>query len=467
MTTVVALDLGSTRVKAAQLSAGFTCDVVVALKAPDLRRDGLICECDADAYLAVAAEALDRVTKARRAPVPVGLSCQRSSFLLWDRHTGIPVTPLVSWQDRRAAGWCPQREAAFASLSIRTGLRLSPHYAGPKLAYILKTDPQLRRQVSAGSVLFGTLDTYALWKWSGGTHHETDISMAARTLLADPVAGVWAPDLLDFFGIPPVVLPQIVTTTGRHIALGQRHVVTAGVADQAAGLVGSCRCDGNVILVNLGTGGFVIRPVGCTMVTLPGYLTGALWTRPRGSTDYALEGTVNGIGAGLAACGAGKEALLIVDADSAPDAYCLPDTCGLGSPHWLPEVAAQWSDNTRTLPVHERRRIYMEGIVFRVTRIINDLDGARQCDRVVLAGGLSRNAFIVAALATTLDRPLYTCVDPEASLRGAGALALGAFEADCAATTRAVPREHVGYAKEKYLRWLAWCDDVLGGAGRD
>ena len=228
----VGLDLGSTRVKAATLDAEGVLGEVEAADAPALRGSDGVREGDADAYAAVAGRVLRAVSHDVKEDIPLGIATQRSTLVIWDRDSGTPRTPMVSWQDRRAADWCSRHRAIADEVVQRSGLPLSAHYAGPKLAAMQEADPSLRDALRSGSCLFGTLESYLTWSWSGRRAHETDLGVAARTQMVDLSTGEWSPDLLRHFDVPLSVLPAIRPTAGRSVSLDNGLSLAATVADQ-------------------------------------------------------------------------------------------------------------------------------------------------------------------------------------------------------------------------------------------
>ena len=142
------------------------------------------------------------------AGLPLGIASQRSSFVLWDPTSGEAATPLISWQDRRAADWCRRHADLEPEVFRRTGLVLSGHFAGPKLAALQQADPQLAERMRGDELRFGTLESWLIWLWSGGRVHQTDPTMAARTAMLDLNSGEWSEALLTCFGVPLRMLPE-------------------------------------------------------------------------------------------------------------------------------------------------------------------------------------------------------------------------------------------------------------------
>lgn len=444
-----ALDLGSTRLKAAVLTPEGVLTPAGEAEAPPLSGTGPVREGDASAYVDAA---LDVLNAAGRPDLPLGIASQRSSFALWDAATGRPVTPLVSWQDRRAEDWCRAHAHLAEIITRRTGLVLSPHYAGPKLAVLLAADPALRAGLAQGALRFGTLDTWLLWRLTNGRIHHTDLSMAARTLLVDLEAGDWAPALLTAFGVPRAGLPAIGPSTGLTLPLPDGGVAAATVADQGAAALAAVGGLPGAALVNLGTGGFVLVPVPGPHAGPPGYLTGPL-CRTGSGTAWAVEGTINGIGAGV-----GPGTTPIPDADPTPDALCIPDTAGIGAPHWRADLGPVENDALRALDGTDRRRVVLEGIAFRVAEIVADLADAVPIHRLVLSGGLSHEPFLGPALAACTGLPTDLLGEPEATLLGAARLAAGLPPAP--PVLESLPAEG-GYMRDKVVRWNNWKSKVL------
>jgi len=452
----LAIDLGSTRIKAGCLGPDGALSPAGERPAPPLSGADPIREVDAEAYIAAA---IDLLRSAARPDIPWGIASQRSSFVLWEAATGRPVTPLISWQDRRAEAWCRAHAAVEPEVVRRTGLVLSPHYAGPKLAALLADDPDLRGGLAGGRLRFGTLETYLLWRLSDGAVHHTDLSMAARTLLLDLDTGDWSPDLLKIFGVPRAGLPEVGDTRGLDIRLAEG-VVTATVADQAAAALAALgdgsTDDVGAALVNLGTGGFVLRPVARRQDVPHRYLAGPL-LRDAGGVRWAGEGTINAIGA---AVGAGRTP--VPDTDPFPEALCIPDAAGIGAPHWRADRGPVENDAFRALGPGDRRRCVLEGVAFRVCAIAADLARAAPVTRLVLAGGLSAEPFLGRAIAACSGLPVFRLREAEATLLGAASLAAGVPPP--APDLKPLPPEGA-YLPEKFARWKAWRDGVLAEDG--
>ena len=456
---IAALDLGSTRFKAALWVAG-QLDVIATAPTPPLTGEGRIREGDALAWLAVSRELLTNIAAAAPGAM-VGIASQRSSLVVWRADNGQPVTRLISWQDRRAEAWCRMQTSdlfAADALFARTGLPLSPHYAGPKLASMMSADPGLREGLNRGDLRFGTLETFLLWHWSGGAVYHTDRTMAARTLMVDLASGDWCPQLLAAYGLPACHLPDIGSSAGHHFAIEQGLTVVATVSDQGAGALAVLGEQGRAALVNLGTGGFVLRwQTGEVAPT--GYLRGPALARVEGDL-YALEGTLNAIGPavdGTTRTPTGTPPI----ADPTPDLFCLPDATGIGAPHWRADLSLVFSQQ---IPApDDRRRVVLEGILFRVVEILHGLGHDGQ--PVVLAGGLSVEPFIAAGLARLWSGQVTASMEQEATLSGAAQLASG--QPTVAGNVGPVIAPVGGdYLCDKYRRWQTWMQTVLAASAQ-
>jgi len=453
----VALDLGSTLIKAGILDARERIVDVRSIPSPSLQGSHGRRETDPMAYCHAADEILERITAQVPAGTALGIACQRSSFLLWNRKTGVPVTPLISWQDRRAAAWCARHEDARDQVAIHSGLRLSPHHAGPKLAAIQEEDPSVGRAIRAGDLLFGTLETFLVWRWLDGREHVTDASMAARTCLFELSAGQWSPWLLELFGVPAEILPAIRHTAGRPILLKNGLALVATVADQAAATLATLREGTHEALINLGTGTFVLRSC-APEDRRAGYLTGCVYGGAGGVARFALEGTINGNG-GEGGRNSWPPALPVTD--PAPRAFCLPDNAGLGSPHWRPDLSLIFSAGAAGLDHAGRGRLLLEGLLFRIRQILGDLFPDQPPDQVILSGGLARLPVLNAGLATLLGRPVLGLTQAEQTLHGTARLAAGLDLHGHAMGRTSYPAPEGAYLDAKYQAWRSWLSTLL------
>jgi len=455
----VGLDLGTTTLKAGILDERGRLAGVRSVAAPAVTETGDRLEGDAAAYAAAATGLLHEVARYVPRGTPLGMATQRSTFTLWDRRDGTPRFPMISWQDRRAAGWCDRHRALEAEIVRRTGLLLSAHYAGPKLAAMREADEAFATALHSGRFAFGTLDSFLIWRWSAGGRHQTDLTMAARTLLVDLARDDWSPDLLARFGVPASVLPAIVPSTGTRLTADAGLELGATLSDQAAAALAVFDPARPTALVNLGTGAFVLCPADRFDPARKGYLIAPVLAGADGERRYAREGTVNGAGPAVDRFAPGPTEL--PEADPCPEGFAVPDRSGLGSPFWRPDVGLTLSPAAERLPGPARRRVVLEGLLFRVRQILEDLAGEAPPQRIVVAGGLTLDPAVGDGLAALLERPVDLLLERESGLLGASRLAAG-LEPFAASPTEAVePGAHGAYLPRKFAAWKRWLGDTL------
>jgi glycerol kinase len=466
MIVSIALDLGTTGIKAGLLSQDGTLGGIVSQHAPQIVVHGGRYESDALAYAEIADAVLEECLPQSDARIPLGLCSQRSSFLIWERASGQPITPLISWQDDRGSASCAALREQEATIRELTGLPLTPYYLAPKLRVLLREHPDWRERLISGEWLLGTLDTFLIWRWTGGAQHVTDASMAARTLLMDIHTGQWSPALCEMFDIPLQVLPQIKSSAGLNLPLQNGLFLQASMGDQSAALISSIGSNQPEALVNLGTGGFVVCYLPEGRAAPDGYLQTLVWQGEDGQTHLACEGTLNSIAAALAGypvkdCRAEDMA--------ADDIFCLAEPSGLGAPYFRGDLGLIFSESVDHLPPQRIAVLLQEGIVFRVARILQDFQREFGITRVYLSGGRSNLRCLQQGIAQCVQLPIYRLPQVDASLLGAARLAAGLpMDANMYAEKIEVAQSVKGLP-EKYVRWKVWLDMMLlpRSAGRD
>ena len=463
-TPVVVLDIGSTRFKAGVWRGEAHLEVVHSETAPGLVGERAAREGEAERYLEAATAALEAALSTLQPPVRLGLTTQRSTFLVWDASDGTPVSPLYSWQDRQAETWCARNLDLAPMLESSTGLRLSPHYFAPKLAWVMARDPSIAQGLHRGRLRAGTLDSFLLWRWSSGAVFVTDPTMAARTLLLELGGTDWSEALLQGFGIPRGGLPSIRPSAGLSTSIRKDLDLVAMVADQAAGLIGALGDRCGATLVNLGTGGFVLKPVGAAPKRVPGYLCGPYLAEP-GRMQFALEGTMNGIGPAVDAFASGSTPP--ARGRSVAGTFCLPDSTGVGAPYWRPEMAQTFSSPARDLSAADRRRVLLEGILFRLCGILTDLDAGNAGSTIYLSGGLTREPMLAGGLATLVDAEVQLLEERESTLLGIAQLAAGLPAGRTPASSRVAADPGLEHLRALYPQWRRWMEHLMGHTGRD
>ncbi len=455
----IALDLGSTRFKLGVLDERGVLRVAFQDHAPTLRGAGLIREGDPDQFLEAASRLLEQAA-GRWPGVPLGLVSQRSTFTAWREESGATLIPMISWQDRRAADWCAAHRADDHALTSLSGLLLSPHYLGAKLAAMQSSQPELRRDLHAGDVRIGTLDAWLKWHWSRASVHQTDLTMAARTGLADITRGEWSTPLCRMFDVPLAALPRLRPSNRQSLELTNGLELVASIADQASSAIAVLDPAEDAALVNFGTGAFVLYPQAEATTRQRGYLTGPVLSPQDAPAQFALEGTINGAGPALEQFHPGPTNL--PEHDDCPQGFAIPDLTGVGSPHWREEIGLTLSDSAQRATPAAKRRIVLEGLLFRVLEIFNDLTDGHHPERVLISGGAVRDAAIGLGLARLIEQPVLQLTEPETTLLGAARLAAG-LPPYSQPTGRVIhPAAAGAYLKEKYPRWRAWARAVLG-----
>ena len=356
----------------------------------------------------------------------IGITNQRETTVVWERRSGRPVHPAIVWQDRRTADRC--RELPADLLRERTGLVPDPYFSATKLEWILE-----RTELPPEQLCFGTVDSWLIWKLTGGRAHVTDVTNASRTMLMDLSAGEWDAELLSLFSVPPGVLPGIVASSGvvAEASLLGVTVPVAGIAgDQQAALFGQgCVARGQA-KATYGTGSFVLANIG----TSPGaVVSGLLATRaavaPGQPAQYAAEGSVLVAGAalqwlrdglGLLADAAESEALAR-QVESTDGVVFVPALTGLGSPYWDPDARGLVCGLTRGTTRAHLVRAALEAVAHQVADVLDVLP--LDVDVLRADGGASANRFLMQLQADLSGCPVEVAADAEATALGAAALA--------------------------------------------
>ncbi len=458
MIAAVALDLGTTGIKAGLLAQDGTLSGIVSHHAPAISADGGRYESDALAYAEIADAVLAECLAQTSIRPPLGLCSQRSSFLIWERANGKPVTPLISWQDDRGAQSCEALRDSEDTIRKLAGLPLTPYYLAPKLRVLLREHSAWRERLLSGEWVLGTLDTYLMWRWTGGAQHLTDVSMAARTLLMDIHRQQWSPVLCELFGIPQQILPQIKPSAGLGLRLKNGLILQASLGDQSAALVASMALGQPEALVNLGTGGFVVCYLPEDRHAPQGYLQTLVWQDDAQPVHMACEGTLNSIAAALAPYPAAE---CRVEELAGDDIFCLAEPSGLGAPYFRSDLGLIFSEPVEHLPAQRIAILLQEGIVFRVARILEEYRREFGIERVYLSGGLSALPCLQQGIAQCAPCAIYRLPQTDTSLAGAAQLAAGVCFAGAKDGGMISVSPALTGLREKYVRWKDWLDGLL------
>jgi glycerol kinase len=361
--------------------------------------------------------------------VAIGITNQRETTLLWDRETGVPLGRAIVWQDRRTAERCAELPADL--VRERTGLLPDPYFSATKLEWLLA------QTGSPDGAAFGTVDSWLVWKLTGGRQHLIDVTNASRTLLVDLATADWDAGLLDLFRVPRSVLPEIVDSSGI-VAEGElfgARIPIGGIAgDQQAALFGQACFRPGQSKATFGTGCFVLANAGREVARPPEGVVGTVaWRLGQEETVYALEGSIFATGAalqwlrdgiGLLAAAAESEALAVAAGDN-HGVYFVPALAGLGSPHWAPEARGLIAGLTRGVGREHLVRAALEAVAYQTRDVLD----AMQLDLDVLRadGGQTANRFLMQLVADVTRLPVEVPAERETTALGAAALAgLGA-----------------------------------------
>jgi len=367
--------------------------------------------------------------------IGIGIANQRSTFLIWDRQSGRPLTTALSWQDLRGQMLLGQWEEHRSLIRKKTGLMLNPYYSASKINWLLKHNRGLRSRLEKGSALFGTVNTWLIWKLTRGEVYATDPTNAARTLLMDLKSRNWDTELLNLFHIPARHLPVILPTAahyGTARILGREVSIFGSIGDQQAGMLGAGVTQNGNAVVNYGTGGFLLLNTGSKMVRIRSLLTSIAWST-RHTENYQVEGTVNTVGAifdWLNAIGVidslndidpiVKRKMAAVDG-----VIVVPSFTGLGTPHWLPGIQTAIFGISASTGKDGLILGALRGISLLVRDIVDTLkkDPRTRIRSITASGGGSRYRSLIQTPSDLLAIPVHLSKEAQATARGAAILA--------------------------------------------
>jgi glycerol kinase len=355
----------------------------------------------------------------------IGITNQRETTVVWDRHTGQAIHRAIVWQDRRTAEYCAQlREAGHEPMvTERTGLLLDPYFSGTKLRWILENVEDAREKAAAGDLLFGTVDSFLIWKLTGGRVHATDATNAARTLLYDIRKGRWSETICDLLGIPMQMLPEVRDSADDYgharADLFGREIPIRGVAgDQQAATVGQACFQPGMLKSTYGTGCFALLNTGTTPVVSKNRLLTTIAYQLDGQPTYALEGSIFVAGAvvqwlrdGLKMIRHASETQPLAEkADPNQNVVLVPAFTGLGAPYWRPECRGAIFGLTRNSRPEEFARAALESVGFQTRDLLQAMrdDWAGHGADAVLRvdGGMSASDWAMQFLSDIIDAPV-------------------------------------------------------------
>jgi glycerol kinase len=387
---------------------------------------------------ATIAEALGNANASMADVAALGIANQRETTVLWDRRSGMPVAPAIVWQDRRTATLCAQlrAEGFEAEVTRRTGLLLDPYFSGTKLAWLLDA-PGIRDRARRGELAFGTVESWLIWKLTGGRHHLTDVTNASRTMLLDIRTGRWDDVLLEKLRIPHAVLPRVVGSTfdGETVEAeldGQRVRIGGAAGDQQAALLGQGCLEPGMAKNTYGTGCFLLMNTGRrAFESRHRLVTTIAWNL--GELTYALEGSVFVAGAvvqwlrdglGIIARSGEVEALART-VDGSHGVVVVPAFTGLGSPHWDAAARGLIVGLSRGTTRGHIARAALEAIAFQSAEVLAAMqkDALQPLVELRVDGGATANNLLMQFQADLLGVPVVRPRVIETTALGAALLA--------------------------------------------
>jgi len=433
------------------------------------------------ATVATVREAMAHAGLAAKDIAGIGITNQRETTLIWDRATGKPIHNAIVWQDRRTAGFCEalRRANHEAEVAAKTGLLLDPYFSASKIAWLLDNVAGARALAEAGRLAFGTVDSFLLWRLTGGKVHATDATNAARTALFDIASGQWDGDLCRMFGVPLSLLPQVRDCAGEFGMIapelfGAPISVLGMAGDQQAATIGQGCFTPGMMKSTYGTGCFALLNTGAQRVISCNRLLTTIAYQLDGKRTYALEGAIFIAGASVQWLRDGLKIIakasdtdsLAALADPAEQVYLVPAFVGLGAPYWDAQARGAIFGLTRKCGDAELARAALEAVGYQTRDLLAAMtadwpvDGATTVLRV--DGGMTASdvtmQFIADILASPVDRPVVM----ETTALGAAYLAgraaglcpdLDGFAARWRLDHRFTPRMGAAERERKYAGW--------------
>jgi glycerol kinase len=386
----------------------------------------------------VAAEALTRAGIRADDIAAIGITNQRETALVWDRKTGEPIMNAIVWQDRRTAAICDRLRARKLDRVIRrkTGLVIDAYFSATKVQWMLENVKGAKAKAKAGELAFGTVDSWLVWNLTGGKVHVTDVSNASRTMLFDIATGQWDDELLEIFGVPRSMLPEVRSSSEvyGHTELLGTPVPIAGIAgDQQAALFGQACLKPGMVKNTYGTGCFMLMNTGTKRIASKHNLLTTIAWRIGDRTEYALEGSIFIAGAVVQWLRDGLEFFrsapeietLAAVVEDTGGVYLVPAFAGLGAPHWDPHARGTIVGLTRGTTKAHVARAALEGIALQVMDVLKamEADASIKLKELRVDGGASANDLLMQLQADLLNVPMVRPKVLETTALGAAYLA--------------------------------------------
>ena len=374
----------------------------------------------------------------------IGITNQRETTVVWERASGRPLSKAIVWQDRRTSVRCQRLEADGLGVEVKrkTGLRIDPYFSASKIEWLLANTKGAKRRAARGELAFGTIDSWLIWKLTGGERHVTDYTNASRTMLFDINKRCWDPSLCDTFSVPAELLPEVLPSSGvlgetAPGIVGRRRVPISGVAgDQQAALFGQACFRPGMVKNTYGTGCFILMFTGKKPVRSKNDLITTMACDASGGPAYALEGSIFIAGAAVQWL---RDGLGIIDnaaaseaaarrVDSTLGAYLVPAFAGLGAPYWDADARGALVGLTQGVTADHLVRATLESLAYQTRDVVEAMtaDCGRRLGLLRVDGGAAANDFLMQfqadLLGVAVDRPevVETTAAGAAFLAGVG-----------------------------------------------
>jgi glycerol kinase len=390
----------------------------------------------------VCREALEKAGVTAKDVAAIGITNQRETTVVWDRATGQAVHRAIVWQDRRTADVCSKLKADGHEplITKKTGLIIDPYFSGTKVAWILDHVPDARARAERGELMFGTVDSYLLWRLTGGKVHATDATNASRTLLFNIHSGEWDGELLKLLRVPRSMLPEVKDSSARFgettADLFGGPIVIAGIAgDQQAATIGQACFAPGMIKSTYGTGCFALLNTGATPVVSKNKLLTTIAYQLGGKRTYALEGSIFVAGSAVQWLRDGLKIIkhaaetgpLADQSDSTQSVYLVPAFVGMGAPYWNPRVRGALFGLTRNTGPAEIAHAALESVCYQTYDLREamraDWPGEQAANVLRVDGGMTASDWTMQRLADLLNAPVDRPMIQETTALGAAYLA--------------------------------------------